>query len=204
MNGKQQARAFRIQYNLSVINSATLCQTLNAQGYTIIEFNGIREKESVADLISALHLEDQIAHSKCFTYQSDKYRLIFIHEDLNDNERTVVLAHEEGHIWNQHMHKDNAIGIDVIHEHEANEFAHYLLEDRYGKKRRTRIITAISIAAFVLIAATGLFFKENHDNTYKPVNFHLKAAIYYILKRNSKLLTYCCQQSGCYCGIHDH
>ena len=113
MNGKQQARAFRIQYNLSVINSATLCQTLNAQGYTIIEFNGIREKESVADLISALHLEDQIAHSKCFTYQSDKYRLIFIHEDLNDNERTVVLAHEEGHIWNQHMHKDNAIGTGV-------------------------------------------------------------------------------------------
>ena len=187
MNGRQQAKAFRKQYNLKIINSATLWEALTEQGFSIIEFNGVQDQDSVLELISALHLEDQISHSKCFTYQNDKYRLIFIHEDLNDEERTVVLAHEEGHIWNQHMHKDNAIGTDVIHEHEANEFAHYLLEDRYGKKRRTRIITAISIAAFILIAATGLFLKENHDKavymedlyrTETGTKYHVRDCIY--------------------------
>ena len=187
MNGKQQAKAFRKQYNIKVVNSATLCEALTEQGYTIIEFNGVQEKESVSDLISALHLEDQITHSKCFTYQNDKYRLIFIHEDLNDEERTVVLAHEQGHIWNQHMHKDDAIGADVIHEHEANEFAHYLLKDRYGKKKRARIIATISAIALILMAFTGFYLKQSHDkavytdNLYRTetgTKYHVRDCIY--------------------------
>ena len=187
MNGKQQAKAFRKQYNTKIVNSATLCEALTEQGYTIIEYNGVQEKESVADLISALHLEDQISHSKCFTYQNEKYRLIFIHEDLNDEERTVVLAHEEGHIWNQHMHKDNAIGADVVHEHEANEFAHYLLKDRYGKKKRIHIITAMCVFALILITFIGLYLKQSHDKavytddlyrTETGTKYHVRDCIY--------------------------
>lgn len=157
MNGRHQAKAFRKQYNLKIINSATLWEALTEQGFSIIEFNGVQDKDSVLELISALHLEDQISHSKCFTYQNDKYRLIFIHEDLNDEERTVVLAHEEGHIWNRHMHKVNAIGVDAIHGYEANEFARNLLKERYGKRKRVRIITAIIAVALILIAFTGSF-----------------------------------------------
>lgn len=187
MNGRQQAKAFRKQYGIKIVNSATLCEALTEQGYTIIEFNGIQEKESVSDLISALRLEDQVSHSKCFTYQNDKYRLIFIHEDLNDEERTVVLAHEQGHIWNQHMHKDNAIGADVIHEHEANEFAHYLLDDRFGKKKRIRIITLVCVAALILITYIGLYVKQSHDKavytedlfrTETGTKYHVRDCIY--------------------------
>lgn len=187
MNGKQQARAFRKQYNIKIVNSATLCEALTEQGYTIIEFNGVQEKESVSDLITALRLEDQISHSKCFTYQNEKYRLIFIHEDLNDEERTVVLAHEEGHIWNQHMHKDDAIGVDVVHEHEANEFAHYLLKDRYGKKKRVHIIAAICIFVLILIVPIGIYLKQSHDkaiytdNLYRTetgAKYHIRDCIY--------------------------
>lgn len=187
MNGRQQAKAFRKQYGIKIVNSATLCEALTEQGYTIIEFNGIQEKESVSDLISALRLEDQISHSKCFTYQNDKYRLIFIHEDLNDEERTVVLAHEQGHIWNQHMHKDSAIGVDVIHEHEANEFAHYLLDDRFGKKKRIRIITLACVAALIMITSIGLYVKQSHDKavytedlyrTETGTKYHVRDCIY--------------------------
>ena len=35
-------------------------------------------------------------------------------EDLNEEEKQVALAHEEGHIWNDHLVKDNILGNDVI------------------------------------------------------------------------------------------
>ena len=126
MNEKRKAAEFKRKYKLKTINSADLWEALTAQGYTLVEFNSIENKENVASLIGALQLEDQIARSKCFTYQNDKYRIVFIHEDLNDEERTIVLAHEEGHIWNGHLSANNVLGTDVIQGYEANEFAHHL------------------------------------------------------------------------------
>ena len=114
MNQKRKAAEFKRKYSLKTINSADLWEALAAQGYTLVEFNSIENKEDEASLIEALQLEDQIARSKCFTYQNDKYRIVFIHEDLNDEERTIVLAHEEGHIWNGHLSVNNVLGTDVI------------------------------------------------------------------------------------------
>lgn len=143
MNQKRKAAEFKHKYGLKTINSADLWEALTAQGYTLVEFNSIENKENVASLIEALQLEDQIARSKCFTYQNDKYRIVFIHEDLNDEERTIVLAHEEGHIWNGHMSLNNVLGTDVVQEYEANEFAYHLLKDKTGKKKRTKITAVI-------------------------------------------------------------
>ena len=114
MNQERKAAEFKHKYSLKTINSADLWEALAAQGYTLVEFNSIENKEDVASLIEALQLEDQIARSKCFTYQNDKYRIVFIHEDLNDEERTIVLAHEEGHIWDGHLSANNVLGTDVV------------------------------------------------------------------------------------------
>ncbi len=85
------------------------------------------------------------------------------------------------------MHKDNAIGADVIHEHEANEFVHYLLKDRHGKKKRVRIIAAISAIALILIAFAGFYLKQSHDkavytdNLYRTetgTKYHVRDCIY--------------------------
>lgn len=163
MNQKRKAAEFKRKYSLKTINSANLWEALTAQGYTLVEFNSIENKENVASLIGALQLEDQIARSKCFTYQNDKYRIVFIHEDLNDEERTVVLAHEEGHIWNGHMSSNNILGTDVVQEYEANEFAHYLLKDKTGKKKRTKVISVLCTVLIIASISVGLFINKQHE-----------------------------------------
>ena len=97
----------------------------------------------MASLIEALDLRGLIACSKCFTYQNDKYRLIFIHEDLNEEERCIVLAHEEGHIWNRHFSERRIFGNDIIQEYEANEFVYHLLADREAQRRKRRMFVAV-------------------------------------------------------------
>ena len=143
MNSKKQVAEFKRKYHLKNINSTVLHDTLTAQGYTVIEFNNIENKPDVASLIEALDLRGRIACSKCFTYQNDKYRLIFIHEDLNEEERCIVLAHEEGHIWNRHFSERRIFGNDVIQEYEANEFVHHLLAEREAQRRKRRMFVAV-------------------------------------------------------------
>ncbi len=164
MNYKKQATTFRRKYKLKQINSKSLCDALNMQGYTVIEFNGVADSEDVIALRNSLHIGTWMDQSRCFTYRDDKFRLVFIHEGLNEEERTVALAHEEGHIWNDHMLKDNILGNDVIQEHQANEFAHYLIKDRDGKKRRAYCISVICIIALLLIGVcSGVCIKNMHD-----------------------------------------
>ena len=198
MNQKRKAAEFKRKYSLKTINSADLWEALTAQGYTLVEFNSIKNKENVASLIGALQLEDQIARSKCFTYQNDKYRIVFIHEDLNDEERTIVLAHEEGHIWNGHMSSNNVLGTDVVQEYEANEFSHYLLKDKTGKKKRIKVTGVILTLILLLAVGTGMFLKQNHDKavytddlyrTETGGKYHVRDCMYIKDKTNVYRLT---------------
>ena len=198
MNQKRKAAEFKRKYSLKTINSADLWEALAAQGYTLVEFNSIENKEDEASLIEALQLEDQIARSKCFTYKNDKYRIVFIHEDLNDEERTIVLAHEEGHIWNGHLSVNNVLGTDVIQEYEANEFAHHLLKDKTGKKKRTKVTAVILSLVLLLTVGTGIFLKQNHDKavytddlyrTETGGKYHVRDCMYIKDKNNVYRLT---------------
>ena len=172
MDYKRQVADFKKKHNLRTITSEELCRALGEQGYTIIEFNGIADNEDVTALRDALGVGAYMKQSRCFTYRNDKYRLVFIHEDLTEDERLVALAHEEGHIWNDHLTKDNIIGRDVIQEHQANEFAHYLLKDKSGKKKRTRMIAAVCALAVALCAALGVYVKDRHDEAVYTDHFY--------------------------------
>lgn len=175
MTASKEANSFKRKFHINVVNSSALYDALTEQGYTIIEFNGIYDSGEVSSLIDALQLGDQVAHSKCFTFQNDKYRLIFIHEDLNEEERTIVLSHEAGHIWNGHMAHNSVFGEDVIQEQEANEFSHYLLKDRSGEKARKRI--SVIVCAFVILigSVTGILLKQHHDKTVYTAGFYRTA-----------------------------
>lgn len=186
-NEKRLVGEFKRKYKLRCVNSASLCETLAAQGYTVIEYNGVDDNENVESLIDALQIRDQIACGKCFTYQNEKYRLVFVHEDLNEAERTIVLAHEEGHIWNGHMSQGNVFGADVQQEHEANEFAHYLLKDKTGSKARGRIIAVVCITLLISGVGTGIALKAKHDEavytddlyrTATGTKYHLRDCMY--------------------------
>ena len=136
--------------------------------------------------------------SRCFTYRDDKYRIVFINEDLNEEERLVALAHEEGHIWNDHLTKDNVIGNDVIQEYEANEFAHYLLKDTTGKKKKTSVIVLLCALVAVAGIIGGFAFKASHDaavytddlyRTESGGKYHLRDCMFIKDKTNVYRLT---------------
>lgn len=211
MNEKKSVAAFKKKYHLKYVNSATLWDVLTLQGYTIVEFSSINNTDDVQTLIEALKLQEQILCSKCFTFQNDKYRLVFLNEDLNDEERTIVLAHEEGHIWSEHLSKDDILGKDVIQEYEANQFVHYLLQDRTGEKSRTRLLTVVVIMVTLFGLISGLFMKQKYDskiyadNLYRTETgskYHLRDCMYIQNKTNIHHLTKEEFNSGLYepCG----
>lgn len=211
MNEKKRVIEFKRKYKLKTITSAVLWEVLTAQGYTLVEFNNIENKADVDSLIEALQLQEQVACSKCFTYQNDKYRIVFIHEDLNDEERTIVLAHEEGHIWNGHLSSNNVLGADIVQEHEANEFAHHLLKDKLGGIKKAKVTVAVCIIVLLFSAGTGIFIKHNYDKAVYTDNFyrtetgekyHIRDCMYIKDKTNVYRLTWEEFDSGEYepCG----
>lgn len=86
--------------------------------------------------------------------------IVFIHEDLNEEEKTKVLAHENGHIYLGHFSSSQVIGKDVQEEYEANEFAHYLQTDSVATKMQNGLIkykkTWLAVVAIVLVLAIAL------------------------------------------------
>lgn len=157
---KKAASNFKKQYAVNSITEKVLVDTLSSQGYTVIYFNAVYNEPDVANLIGALNLEGYVAYQKGFIYSNDKYRLVFVNEDLSEEEKVLVLSHEEGHVFCGHCSEQPIIGKDVIEEHEANEFSHYLLNPsslekvKYSIKKHRKIF--IALLTCVLIAAIGI------------------------------------------------
>ncbi len=168
---KAKARAFLIEYNLNEVTLEDLCRIIKLQGYTIIEYNHIFNDENVTTLIEALGIEEAIDKSKGFTFADKQRRLVFLHEDLSDDEKRLVLAHEEGHIYCGHLSSYPVIGKDVVEEYEANEFTHYILSNGIGRKalntiKSHRKVVSI-VVALLIVSAIGLTVfnaiqKEHH------------------------------------------
>ena len=159
---KKKAKSFLKEYSLQNVTLENLRSAIQKQGYTIVEYNNIFNDENVAALIDALGLENFCEHSKGFTYADTKRRLVFLYEDLSDKEKLMILAHEEGHIYCNHLTSTPVLGRDVIEEHEANEFAHYLLNqglgqqiNRFVQKHRVGTIAVAIAAACILIASVA-------------------------------------------------
>ena len=151
---KKKAKSFLKEYGLQNVTLENLRAAIQKQGYTIVEYNNIFNDENVAALIDALGLENFCERSKGFTYADTKRRLVFLHEDLSDKEKLMILAHEEGHIYCNHLTSTPVLGRDVVEEHEANEFAHYLLNQGFGQRIirfiQTHRVGAIAVAIAVL------------------------------------------------------
>ena len=106
---------------------------------------------------------------------------------LTEEEKQIVLAHEEGHIWNDHLSKECVLGNDVVQEYEANEFAHFLLADKKGTIKRTKILVVCTIILLITAICLGVFLKNRHDvavfkddlyRTESGSKYHLRDCIY--------------------------
>lgn len=202
-NIKKTVASYKKKYKLTEITEKSICDTLEKQGYTIVYFNAIVNNDNVAQIISNLKLDDFIVNHKGFTYTNDKYRLVFVNEDLSDEERLMVLAHEEGHVFCEHTSCQPIIGQDVKQEHEANEFAHYLLHPNNSEKTKSWIKKhkkfVISSCVCVLLIVIGLTIfsvvrKEqsyygNYYITTTGNKYHEKDCIFVKNKDNVRRLT---------------
>lgn len=216
-NVKAKAKAFLNEYHLTEITLEGLKRVITGQGYTIVEFNHIFNDEAVTALIEALDLDEMVAKAKGFTYADRQRRLVFLHEDLSEKEKLLVLAHEEGHIYCDHFSSVPVIGRDVVEEHEANEFTHYILNrgisGRIGgfikarKKLFCMIAIVIAVAAMGLLALKATQKERSYYGEYYLTSsgnkYHEKDCIFVKNKTNVHRMTVDEYESGEYepCGI---
>ncbi len=209
---RKEVKAFRKKFGLSDCNLANLKSAAEAQGYTVVEYNHIYNDEHVQILIDELNLSDNVLRSKGFTYADENHRLLFVHEDLNAEEKVMILAHENGHIFLQHMSNLPVLGRDVSEEYEANEFAHYLLDKSFmanlslafRKYKKAFIVAAV--VAVMLVAGVMVFnftqkTEQYHGEYYITLSgskYHEKDCIFVKNKDNVRRLTQEDFESGDY------
>lgn len=168
---KNKAKQFLREYKLASVTLSDLRKVIPVLGYTIIEYNNIYNDENVDALISALGVESATEKSKGFTYCDRHRRLVFVHEDLSDQEKLYVLSHELGHIYLNHLSNVPIIGKDVVEEHEANEFSHYILNTSKGLSfrnfvvKRKKLLVAVLIVVLVACIGTTLFLALGSNDT---------------------------------------
>ena len=202
-NIKQLSKNFTKKYKLVSVDYFSLKNVVGRMGYTIIEFSSIFNERDIETVIHNLNLEENILKSRAFTYVSSEYRLVFVNEDLSDDEKLIVLCHEIGHIVCEHFSAVPVIGNDVKDEYEANEFAHYLLNQNCFSKMKNvisihRKAVIASVAALFLVIgsliAYRIIYNRNvyNDNFYITTTgerYHKKECIFVKNKNNVKKLT---------------
>ena len=214
---KLKARKFIKEFDVHELNYGTLKSAIERQGYTLVEYNHIFNDEDVSRLIEALKLSNNIVRSRGFTYADQNYRIVFVHEDLSDAEKMVVLSHEAGYIYLGHMSSTPIIGRDVQEEHEANEFSHFLMNQGKLDKanlwvRRHKAATILIVAILALLVTAGIVLSKIHTEksyygeyyiTESGNKYHEKDCIFVKDKTNTHRMTIEEFESGEYepCGI---
>ena len=200
---KKLAKTFIKKNRLTSIDYSVLKNTAINMGYTLIEFNSIFNEKDVETVIQNLDLVENALKSRGFTYVSAEYRLIFVNEDLNDEEKLLVLSHELGHIVCKHFSTVPIIGNDVKEEYEANEFSHYLLKQSGFRKAKNAIvahckafIASIVILCLIIGSLTAYLIMQNKnlykDNLYVTstgICYHKKECIFVKNKSRIQKLT---------------
>lgn len=200
---KREVNQFVKKHDLRQITYAGLKHAAEDMGYTVIEFNSSYNENNVQTVINNLNLQDAVIRSKGFTYIDNKYRLIFVNECLNGEEKQLVLSHEIGHILRGHFRADSIIGKDVHDEFEANEFSHYLLKQDLGRKIRCSIYrhqkTVVLMTVIIAIAAISfgivMIVRENQSYygeyyvTETGNKYHKRDCIFIKNKKNIKRLS---------------
>ena len=212
--GKRTAHTFRKQFNVLKPTLEKLKEIIVSQGYTIVEFNPVFNDDDVATVIEELKLKNFICTSNGFIYSDSKNRILFLNEELSDEEKINVLLHEEGHIFCGHIQENTVLGRDVLQELEANEFTYHILNPSVFERcsyfiRKNKLwLSIVSILFVIGTICTILFGLQNElygefyvtDGGNK---YHQSKCIHVKNKTNVHRLTKDEFESGDYesCGI---
>lgn len=200
---REQAETLLKRNQLQCLTLEAVQKIIQAQGFTIISFNNLSNAPDVTTLINSLNLKDTVQRSKGFTYADRNFRLVFVHEGLTNDEKLLVLAHEEGHIFLNHLGHNPILGIDICEEHEADEFARFAISPSalyrmYAWVRTHRgpillsMIVVVAIAVGVAFIARTEAQKTQNSSYYiteTGTKYHRKECIFIKGKSNTKILT---------------
>jgi hypothetical protein len=174
---KNKSTEFLKKFKMTVVNAPSLISAIEKQGYSVVEYSRISNSSDVESLLVALNVKSLSLTTGAFTYADKNHRILFIEEGLSDDEKTILLAHEEGHIFLGHLNSMNGIcGDEILKEHEANTFAHYLLNRSFLNslyvnmsvyKLRTALISMFVLILLGASVTAGIIYNKNlHKNEY--------------------------------------
>lgn len=159
MNSPQEkAREFMRKYHLGAgnLNLGTIKNIIRGQGFHIVYYSRSCNDEPAERLLTNLGLKDYSRKVTSFIHMDDDNKLVFVLEDLTEDDQLVRLLHEEAHIFDDHRFKRGVIDYtDTQKEDFANAFAGYVLSSKTNK--RTRIIAIAAICLSLAAVACYMF-----------------------------------------------
>jgi len=200
-NAKLKANELLSKYKLPHITLENLIYIIEKQGFSIVEYSKQNNTTEVLALIEELKIQPYIASGQAFTYVCGDMKMVFLYEDLSASEKLFALAHEEGHIACGHLN-NSSIG-NIESEHEANEFAHYLLHPSlyrkvlaylYNHKKATIMILIAVVVLTISLFSIAHFSKVTsyHGEYYVSSNgncYHQKDCLTIVGKKGVRRLT---------------
>lgn len=186
------------QYRVSKVTLDSLCAIVKDQGFELIDFDPVASNDSFNLLTKELDLPSQILQQNAFVYKRQNVKLLFIREDLSEEEKLYAVSHELGHILCGHLNHSYFSNLSVEQEHEANEFSHYLLHPSKGWKitmfiERNKWFSLLCIFVIMVISilfATRKTFPENNvGSRLLPV---IEGTGYYVTSGGNKYHTSSC------------
>jgi len=126
-NIRKTAQQFVSNFGCTSISYAKILDALHSQGFSVIEYSHFFNDEETESLLTSLHLSEFSKTVKAFTYVDNTVRLVFLLEGLSNEEKLILLAHEQGHISLKHLTTKNKIfEEDIVQEDEANIFSYLI------------------------------------------------------------------------------
>lgn len=158
------------RFGMGTVSARSIEQALEKQGYTVVEYSRISNQPDVETLLTSIGLKDFSRSVRAFYYHDANIRVVFVEENLSENERLVLLAHEQGHILCDPYHKSEDRS-DIMCERSAAEIAHYLTVGtpsikvrRFFVRNKKQIVAgaaALLFAAVAVAAVLGITGSKN-------------------------------------------
>ena len=210
---KKKAYSVLKQYKHRNLSLEDLVHLADENGFTVLDYSKTSEESDTETIIKELGLSSFAKTGNSFVYKNKDIKLIFLNEAMSAEEKRYSLAHELGHVLCGHL-KNSACckEAEIEEEHEANEFAHFLLHPGPGGKVMTAmashkvatlivaimlICVLISIPIIHQIQKTRLFYGEYYV-TENGEKYHLGECPIIKDKTNTHRLTIEEYESGKY------
>lgn len=171
---KVKAEEFIKKYRIKRLDCHVLKMLLGKMGYETAEFDGAGSTCNDCEMP-----EGYPKGIKCFTHMP--YKTVYLHSELTDDEKVIVLAHECAHIFLKHE-VEFTFDAGVKNEYEANEFVHYL----FIKLKRKRIVKSVAVALGALAVLSAVIVTLSFTLSAKDDRNELQFGEYYITKTGYK------------------